>query len=211
MKLTDSFDDAIYFNGREIKVRVFFDVVLRAIDLVNDEIFSNAEKWEMLADMFAEDPADIEGLRLYEKTAFVQAVLDNFVSEDKADGQEGSSESETQEKYYDLNQDADYIYASFLFDYNMDLIEQQGKLHWKKFKALLNGLSDKTKFREVVGIRMRKLPKNAEERKELQKLKRLYALNKGPQTEKDIQKTVQAMDSKADAVASALKRKRGVK
>ncbi len=37
--------------------------------------------------------------------------------------------------------------------YNIDLIEEQGKLHWKKFNALLSGLPDGTKFVEVMKIR----------------------------------------------------------
>ena len=213
MKLTDSFKDIITFEGQQIKVKLSFDVVLRAFELLEDDYFSDAEKWEMLAEMFVADPADIRGLRLSEKVTFANAVFDYLIAERTEKPAENSDEIEdysySDEPYYDFTQDADYIYASFLFDYNIDLIEQQGKLHWKKFKALLNGLSEKTKFREVVNIRMRELPKDKEERRRLEKLKRLYALKEKPQNEARIKKKVEELDRKMNDLAAALRNKGG--
>ena len=80
---------------------------------------------------------------------------------------------------YDIAQDAEYIYASFLQDYGMDLFEQQGILHWYKFKALLVGLRDDTKFKKVLEIRQMPLPKgkgSGEQRKQVEELKKAYAL-----------------------------------
>src|SRR5690625_7804281 len=57
------------------------------------------------------------------------------------------------EKAHDLVQDAEYIYASFMHTYHIDLFEQQGKLNWKKYKSLLTGLGDDTIFSRIVGIR----------------------------------------------------------
>ena len=37
--------------------------------------------------------------------------------------------------------------------YGIDLIEQQGKLHWRKFKALLSGLPENTQFKRIVSVR----------------------------------------------------------
>ena len=65
-------------------------------------------------------------------------------------------------------------------DYGIDLIEQRGKLHWKKFLALFQGLSEKTKIREVMKIRSMEIPQlNRHNRKEIQsimELKSYYAL-----------------------------------
>jgi len=81
-------------------------------------------------------------------------------------------------KNYDLKYDAEYIYASFMQAYGIDLIEQQGKLHWYKFKALLNGLPEGTKFMSVLDIRTREERKgmSPEEKRDLKKLKKQYAL-----------------------------------
>lgn len=50
----------------------------------------------------------------------------------------------------DYEQDAELIFAAFLEQYGIDLIEEN--LHWWKFKALLSGLHG-TKLNEVMGYR----------------------------------------------------------
>src|SRR5690625_2519881 len=90
------------------------------------------------------------------------------------------------EKAHDLVQDAEYIYASFMHTYRIDLFEQQGKLHWKKFKALLNGLSEDSIFSRVVGIRNAELPSGKgmqKERERLRKLKQKFALEEDDEDE----------------------------
>jgi hypothetical protein len=80
----------------------------------------------------------------------------------------------------DFEQDADYIYASFLMDYGVDLIEQQGRLDWRKFTAMLGGLSSRTKIRDVMAIRAAEVPEltahNGKQIQELLKAKAHYAL-----------------------------------
>lgn len=52
----------------------------------------------------------------------------------------------------DYELDADLIYAAFLGQYGIDLIDIK-ELHWYKFLALLKGLNDSTRLREVMGYR----------------------------------------------------------
>ena len=56
----------------------------------------------------------------------------------------------------------------------------QGKLHWKKFISLFQGLSEQTKIREVIRIRNMDIPKftgkNSKQIQEIQELKSYYAL-----------------------------------
>lgn len=59
---------------------------------------------------------------------------------------EGSSE-----KAVDYAVDADYIYAAFLEQYGIDLVESE--MHWYKFQALFKGLRD-TKLNEIIGYRL---------------------------------------------------------
>ncbi len=51
----------------------------------------------------------------------------------------------------DFKVDSDYIYAAFLQQYGIDLIEIP-ELHWHKFLALFNGLKG-TKLDEIMGYR----------------------------------------------------------
>ncbi|HDU1280237.1 TPA: hypothetical protein REU92_002791, partial [Listeria monocytogenes] len=81
--------------------------------------------------------------------------------------------------YYSLTQDSDYIFASFLQDYNIDLIEVRGKLHWYKFRALFESLRDDTAIKSIMSIRQAELPSGKgteKERDALIKLKNHYKL-----------------------------------
>lgn len=85
-----------------------------------------------------------------------------------------------QKKAVDFEQDSDYIYASFMEAYGLDLVDCQGKLHWKKFMALFQGLPEKTKIKEVMRIRGMEMPEatknNQKEIQNLMELKSYYAL-----------------------------------
>lgn len=48
--------------------------------------------------------------------------------------------------------DAELIYAAILGQYGIDLFEVQN-LHWHKFLAMINGLNESTKLREVMQYR----------------------------------------------------------
>jgi hypothetical protein len=52
----------------------------------------------------------------------------------------------------DYEIDADLIYSAFLGQYGIDLVDVE-HLHWHKFLALLAGVNDSTKLREVMGYR----------------------------------------------------------
>ena len=43
-----------------------------------------------------------------------------------------SKNTGSNQKVVDFEQDARYIYASFLMDYGIDLVDQRGKLDWRK-------------------------------------------------------------------------------
>lgn len=84
------------------------------------------------------------------------------------------------EAIYSIKYDAEYIYASFMQAYGIDLFDVQGQLHWKKFNALLVGLPDGTKLTEVMKIRAWRPSKGetVQEKAQKRKLQRLYALPK---------------------------------
>lgn len=55
------------------------------------------------------------------------------------------------EKIYDYIIDSDYIYSAFMQQYQIDLLTVD--MHWYQFRALFNGLSEGTKFYEIMGYR----------------------------------------------------------
>ena len=195
MKLTDRIgEDVIEYKGREIRLSLFFDRVLRAFELLNDPYFTEAEKVEILLHMLVENYDAVADLDIEEKLLIVNTIFDRFVAEDAGPGGD-------EKPPYDLEKDAEYIYASFLYDYGIDLFEQQGRLHWKKFKALLAGLSDESIFKRVVAIRTTPLPPpnkyNQEERRRLMELKQAFSLDRA--------ETVEEIDRKFDELALMMK------
>jgi len=195
MKLTDRLDDVIEYKGREIRLGLYFDVVLRAFELLKDEYFTEVEKIDILLQMFVENPESLVGLNVFEKNALVNIIFDQFIAD-------GSIRSSNEKPPFDFEKDAEYIYASFMYDYGIDLFEVQGKLHWKKFKALLAGLSDESKLMKVIGYRTMEIPPpnkhNAKERQRLIELKRYYSLDQEP-------RTVDEIDRKFENLANMLK------
>ena len=153
------------------------------MDFELDMTFSNVLRWyEVFEDDEEEDPFKVNLTLSLLTTLTVDEVLElqdnNQVLHEslfielvkyvlKLDEIEPLSlESETthqepMEKYYDLVEDSDYIYASFLQDYGIDLLEVFDEMHWFKFMALLGSLSDKTTFKNVIEIRQMEIPKDA--------------------------------------------------
>ena len=117
---------------------------------------------------------------VFEEHISLSDVKDNHVEYDLAGNpmKTTASDDTKQRAPYDIRYDGDYIYSSFLQAYGIDLFDVQGKLHWKKFNALLSGLPEGTKFMEVVKIRKWKPQKgdSSEYKEEMRRLQKDYAL-----------------------------------
>jgi len=180
--LTDPLEEEIEIEGNVYPLDLSFDNVLRFFDLMDDDTFFDAEKIEIAFEMFVDTDKEFDFETKYK---VVKTIVETFIASNNDSNADYSSDVGDSKQYYDLKQDAEYIYASFLQEYGIDLIEQQGKLRWEKFVALLVGLRDNTRFKEIVGIRAAELPKGKgmeEERKRLRKLKQIYALKKDQRT-----------------------------
>lgn len=173
-------DDAIDIGGEIYEVDMSFDNVLLFLDMLNDKGIIELEKIFQGINILL-GVSFLYGFEIQRK--IFNALLNKVVAveeiETSTDREGNPMPVPEQKKTYDLKHDAEYIYASFMQAYGIDLFESQGELHWLKFKALLSGLPEDTKFRQVISIRTRSYPKgkhSAEERKQLRELKELYAL-----------------------------------
>lgn len=185
MRLTDSFDDTLQYGEVTFHLTLTFDRVLKAYEVLANDVFDNVEKVFVLWQLFVRNYDEVS-VTLEHKNYFVREIFKQHL-ESEEDAVKGDGEK----PQFDLQKDAGYIYASFLYDYNIDLFEQHGKMHWKKFLALMNGLSDDSKFKEVIGIRGAKIPApnkhNNEERDRIIKLKRIYALEGVARSNEDLE------------------------
>lgn len=183
-KLNEELVESIEINGEKYKVDMSFDNILNLTDMLSDKDLSDELQILLGIKMLFDEPLDMpiaEQAKVFFEA--YQALIGNDANRDLEYDLLGNpmprQNEEESEQLYDLQQDAEYIYASFMQDYGIDLIEQQGELHWYKFRALLAGLSDNTKFKKVIEIRQMPLPTgkgSSKQRAEVEKLKRAYAL-----------------------------------
>lgn len=90
---------------------------------------------------------------------------------------------------YSYEFDDTYIYSAFLQQYHIDLQEVE-YMHWWKFKALFDGLSEETEIVRIMGYRSINLSqiKDTERRNFYKKMKKLYALpDMRTQEEKEVE------------------------
>lgn len=186
LSLKQPLDHSIELDGQTYQLDFAYDNVLRWYDLVGDEELNEIGKVVIAFRMFVLDCPDDTDIET--QVATVEAIAKYLAG--KSDENESKSEDNEQDNYEDdslnkelfsFEEDANYIYASFLQEYHIDLIDQQGKLPWEKFIALLNGMRDDTKFNQIVGIRAAELPTGTDEssraeRERLIRLKEAYAL-----------------------------------
>lgn len=164
---TKPLPEAFRHEGKIYKVNMSYDIVLRALELYKEHS-DDVGKTAALKLLSASEPIPI---------ALFDAIITTLFSvmPNRGNGDEPP--------VMDFMEDAPFIYASFMSDYGIDLIEERGKLHWYKFVALSSGLTEHTKMREIIAIRTRPIPAankyNAKERETLTKLKAAYALKSG--------------------------------
>lgn len=184
LNLAYPINDTVEIDGMTYTIDMSFDNVLRLFDMIKDDELNEAHKVLIGIEMLLgvcflhdiETQAEIF-TQLFEQTIGEKAAENQPV--DIEGNPMPSQNNEDAKKTYSLKEDANFIYASFMQDYNIDLIEQQGKLHWNKFVALLDGLRNDTRFKEVVEIRTMDLPKGkgtAKQREQVKKMKEQYAL-----------------------------------
>jgi len=171
--LTEAFDDTISIDGKEYEVNMAFDNILLLFEMFEDDSITEQEKWLIALQMLIPRFKEIIFDSFEDMITLYKFILQKFL------GFNGNQEDK--EKVCDFKKDAELIYASFFSAYKMDLIEQRGKLHWKKFNALLTHLDDDTAFKKVVGYRTMEIPKpnkhNQEQIKQIRKLKERYSLD----------------------------------
>jgi len=181
MDLAYPLTDTVEIDGKTYKLDLSFDNVLRLIDMLNDKQLDDITQIEtglyMLLGVELDYPIDKKEEIFYQ--IFYETIGKEVEENIPVDIEGNPMPAKKEEKVYSIKQDAPYIYASFYQDYGIDLYEMQGKLHWEKFKALLEGLRPDTKFKEIVNIRTMELPtgKGTEkQRKHIRELKEIYKL-----------------------------------
>ncbi|MCT1904120.1 bacteriophage Gp15 family protein [Oceanobacillus sojae] len=162
MRLKDPLVTSFTFNDTEYELDMAFDNILDIFEKLEDTSLRDYEKADVcLMYMLDEQEYPIDP---YEQIELWNYIYQNFIIfkekevvmyDLKGNPMPNPYEDDDgdNKRYIDLEQDAEFIYASFLHAYNINLYEQQGKMHWHEFKALLNGLPSNTIMQRIIQIR----------------------------------------------------------
>lgn len=159
----------------KIMVNPAFDTVLEIQKLFREEELTETEKLDISLRMLVRNEWNLRMFTSSEKDMLLNRIYKQCINVKKR-----PSMRPQPVPVLDFEEDGEYIYASFLQDYRIDLIDRQGELPWRKFIALFDGLTDDTKIKKVMKIRGMEIPEyNGHNQKQIQniiELQSYYAL-----------------------------------
>lgn len=167
--LIDRLPDAVEIGGEQVPINTSFFIGVQFELLMQDDKISDREKAPLILGLYYPViPGDI--------TTALNQVLWFYLCGKEREENEGLGGSQSAPAY-SFEQDADLIFAAFLDQYGIDLNTVEN-LHWWKFRALFDGLTEENKISKIMGYRtmdLKGIPRT--QKKHYEKLKKLYALN----------------------------------
>ena len=149
------FPEYIKIDGEAVAINADFRNILRIFAMMKekDNKIPAVRKISKLRDWFLMGAARAEPLP-YD---LIIQVFCQFINPEKGvnQGQNGDNPEKLEargERQFCYEFDAEEIYAGFLSEYNIDLIEC-GFLHWYKFKIMLENLSEASAFKKKIALR----------------------------------------------------------
>jgi len=157
LSLTRPLSTTTEIGDEEWTVDLSFDNVLRWYTLLDDDAVEDAQKVYLAFNAFIGEGTDATAEQIIAVVSEISKRIQQTVygGQDDEPSVDLNGDPISQEHFFSYEKDADAIYSSFMADYHIDLIDEQGKLRWEKFKALLDGLSDQTLFRRIIAIRQK--------------------------------------------------------
>ncbi|WP_342512251.1 Gp15 family bacteriophage protein [Sporosarcina sp. FSL K6-1522] len=178
MRLNDALDTHFLFDEEMHNIDLSFDNVLDVFDVFGDPDLRGYEKAEIALVLLLgkEYKGDTNQLWNYVYVKFIH-VEDKRPIEYDRKGNPMPVQKESK-KSIDFEKDAEYIFASFQQAYGMNLFEQQGKLQWSEFRALLSGLPSDTIMQRIIQIRLWEPSKgeSSEYKQAMREMQKIYAL-----------------------------------
>jgi len=184
----NKYPEYVEVNGRTYKINTDFRVAIECNRIAEDKTIGNLERaLGVICVLFGE-----EALDNMEDSEKLLELAKKYLSC-------GKEVKESNEKLdMDFIQDMDYIEASFMSDFHIDISEE--KMHWWKFMKLMNGLSNSELGNCCVLNRIRNLRnydvsqiKDLKERNKIIKAKERVALKK--EEEKEVELTEEQKNS----------------
>ncbi|AMQ06728.1 Gp15 family bacteriophage protein [Sporosarcina psychrophila] len=154
MRLNDPLVTSFVFDGHEYKIDLAFDNVLNALSVFDEIDLRDYEKADIALALLVgvEYQANTNDLWNYVCETFIHVEDKRSIEYDRK-GNPMPVQKESKQSI-DFNKDAEFIFASFMQAYRVDLFKEQGSLQWSQFKALLSGLPSDTIMQRIVQIRL---------------------------------------------------------
>lgn len=172
--LTEYEDPVIVFRENEYRLDLTYDKVLNVKRMYTEKLLDDADILTGALELFGIPERVVLRLSWPERSALLEQIF-----REKIAGRPRPQIGQ-QKILFGFEEDGEYIYASFMQAYGIDLIDQQGKLPWNRFMALFQGLPSGTKIKEIMRIRDMDVPapngKNQKEIQQITELKMYYAL-----------------------------------
>lgn len=184
LSLTQDPLNEVVFGGKTYRLDLAFDTVIQYLKLSSDDELSEEEKAVYAIELFLDEqdlPSDPKFYELVFKAVNEEIISDPYGNNTSSSNPFGLAPV----KYFDYEQDAEAIFASFMSEYHINLLEQRGKMHWREFKALFNGLSENSYMQRIISIRQRDLSEidDSKAQQQLNEAKNYYMLNDSSVTE----------------------------
>ncbi|MDQ6112808.1 Gp15 family bacteriophage protein [Enterococcus gallinarum] len=177
MRLNDPLTTEIEFEGVVYPLDLSFDNVLDVLDVIADKSLMAWEKVDLALNLLVSETnlTFEKQMELWELilNRHIQIGSQEKVIYDLEGNPMPTPKSSDNKKSMDLVQDAKYIYASFR-QIGINLFEEQGKMQWEEFQAILESLPDDTILPKIVQIRNWS-PRKGESEKEKERMRELQA------------------------------------
>ena len=136
---------SVTIHGKRFWLNLAYDAVLSCIQAGRDPVLGDLDKLELCLAILVKNRRALRRLTPQDKGKLYEEISSkhlNVISR-KAPGKQTQPVS-------DFVEDFDLIYSSFWFAYGIDLNRERGKLLWKEFCWLFEGLPPGCKMREVM-------------------------------------------------------------
>lgn len=161
-----NYPEYVKINDKKYKINTDFRIAIECQDIATNESIGDYERpLAIIYKLYGDEALKKENMKDWEN--LIELAL-KYLSCGK------EIEDNGEEPDMDFVQDMDYIEASFMSDYNIDLTNTE--MHWYKFYNLINGLSNSEMGNCCVLNRVRNLrtydTKDIKDPKELEKIKK---------------------------------------
>lgn len=183
MRLNDPLTTSFIYDNKKYKIDLSFDNVLDVFDVIEDKTLRDYEKIDIALEMLLFEPIthNKEGLWEYIYENHIASKREQVIEYDlQGNPIPIMEEEESDEIPISFDKDAPHIYASFRQAYGINLINEQGKMHWEEFKALLFALPEDTMIKKIIHIRTWQPTKgdSPEYTEQMKKLKKIWSINR---------------------------------